>query len=75
MVKLKWGMVYKGYLVSTDNYMNVQLANTEEYVEGQLAGNLGEVLIRWVKVGKGFRIISPALCVCADVTTFCMSVA
>ena len=48
MVKLKWGMEYKGFLVSTDNYMNVQLANTEEYVEGQLAGNLGEVLIRSV---------------------------
>lgn len=66
MVKLKWGMVYKGYLVSTDNYMNVQLANTEEYVEGQLAGNLGEVLIRWVKVEKGYCIISPALCVCVQ---------
>ena len=47
MVKLKWGMEYKGYLVSTDNYMNVQLANTEEYIDGQLAGNLGEVLIRF----------------------------
>lgn len=46
MVKLKWGMEYKGYLVSSDNYMNVQLANTEEYIDGQLAGNLGEVLIR-----------------------------
>lgn len=47
VVKLKWGMEYKGYLVSSDNYMNVQLANTEEYIEGQLAGNLGEVLIRY----------------------------
>ena len=25
IVKLKWGMEYKGYLVSTDNYMNVQV--------------------------------------------------
>ena len=33
--KLKWGMEYKGVLVSTDNYMNVQLANTEEFVNGQ----------------------------------------
>jgi small nuclear ribonucleoprotein F len=86
MVKLKWGMEYKGYLVSTDAYMNLQvcilhisffylkftlcmiskrlvksllqlfvpifdlqLANTEEYIDGNLAGNLGEVLIRyWV---------------------------
>merc|ERR1711963_439068 len=46
MVKLKWGMEYKGYLVSVDGYMNLQLANTEEYVDGMLAGNLGEVLIR-----------------------------
>ena len=49
VVKLKWGMEYKGYLVSTDSYMNVQLANTEEFVDGQLAGNLGEVLIRYEK--------------------------
>nr|XP_048674103.1 small nuclear ribonucleoprotein F-like [Caretta caretta] len=39
MVKLKWGMEYKGY-------MNMQLANTEEYIDGALSGHLGEVLIR-----------------------------
>lgn len=26
MVRLKWGMEYKGYLVSTDNYMNLQVS-------------------------------------------------
>ena len=26
--------------------MNLNLANTEEYIDGVLAGNLGEVLIR-----------------------------
>ncbi|KAL3137834.1 hypothetical protein ABBQ38_005087 [Trebouxia sp. C0009 RCD-2024] len=46
VVKLKWGMEYKGYLVSVDAYMNLQLANTEEFIEGQFTGNLGEVLIR-----------------------------
>ncbi|KAL6784772.1 hypothetical protein ACKKBG_A03150 [Auxenochlorella protothecoides x Auxenochlorella symbiontica] len=46
IVKLKWGMEYKGFLVSTDAYMNLQLANTEEYIDGQFTGNLGEVLIR-----------------------------
>jgi len=46
MVKLKWGMEYKGFLVSVDGYMNLQLANTEEYIDGALSGNLGEVLIR-----------------------------
>jgi hypothetical protein len=28
--------------------MNLQLASTEEWIEGKFAGNLGEVLIRWV---------------------------
>ncbi|GJQ83821.1 hypothetical protein Trydic_g5679 [Trypoxylus dichotomus] len=46
MVKLKWGHEYKGYLVSVDGYMNLQLANTEEYIDGASTGNLGEVLIR-----------------------------
>ncbi|XP_078503821.1 small nuclear ribonucleoprotein F-like [Lissotriton helveticus] len=46
MVKLKWGMEYKGYLVSVDGYMNTQLASTEEYIDGALSGHLGEVLIR-----------------------------
>ncbi|XP_042540695.1 small nuclear ribonucleoprotein F-like [Dipodomys spectabilis] len=46
MVKLKWGMEYKCYLVSVDGYMNMQLANTEEYIDGALSGHLGEVLIR-----------------------------
>lgn len=48
LVKLKWGMEYKGYLVSVDSYMNLQLANTEEFIDGNFAGNLGEVLIRCV---------------------------
>ena len=46
MVKLKWGHEYKGFLVSTDGYMNLQLANTEEYIDGSCTGNLGEVLVR-----------------------------
>ncbi|KAL0491125.1 small nuclear ribonucleoprotein F [Acrasis kona] len=46
VVKLKWGLEYKGYLISVDSYMNLQLANTEEIIEGKITGNLGEVLIR-----------------------------
>ncbi|XP_004520182.1 PREDICTED: small nuclear ribonucleoprotein F [Bactrocera latifrons] len=47
IIKLKWGHEYKGYLVSVDGYMNMQLANTEEHTaDGQVTGNLGEVLIR-----------------------------
>lgn len=29
MVKLKWGMSYKGYLVSVDNYMNLQVQSSK----------------------------------------------
>ncbi|CAD5115205.1 DgyrCDS4199 [Dimorphilus gyrociliatus] len=46
IVRLKWGMEYKGYLVAVDGYMNLQLDNTEEYIDGVLSGNLGEILIR-----------------------------
>ncbi|KAH7114266.1 small nuclear ribonucleoprotein F [Dendryphion nanum] len=47
LVRLKWGQTeYKGRLVSVDLYMNIQLANTEEFVDGQSSGTLGQVLIR-----------------------------
>jgi len=46
VVKLKWGMEFKGILKSVDSYMNFQLANTEEWVNGSFRGNLGEVLVR-----------------------------
>lgn len=29
MVKLKWGMEYKGYLVSVDGYMNMQVRKND----------------------------------------------
>ena len=32
--------------MSVDSYMNFQLGGTEEWVEGALAGKLGDVLIR-----------------------------
>mmetsp|Transcript_7119 Transcript_7119/g.10405 ORF Transcript_7119/g.10405 Transcript_7119/m.10405 type:complete len:98 (-) Transcript_7119:201-494(-) len=53
-VKLKWGMEYQGQLASSDAYMNLQLNRTEEFVDGQFAGFLGDVLIRcnnvlWIK--------------------------
>ncbi|KAG5212258.1 hypothetical protein JEQ12_014687 [Ovis aries] len=54
MVKLKWGMEYKGYLVSVDGYMNMQLANTEEYIDGALSGHLGEVLISLTVSGYSY---------------------
>ena len=45
-VRLKWGMEYQGKLASSDAYMNLQLVNTEEFIDGELAGFLGEVLVR-----------------------------
>lgn len=46
LVRLKWGMEYRGTLSSVDSYMNVQLAACEEYLNGEKAGELGDVVIR-----------------------------
>ena len=34
LVRLKWGMEYKGYLVSTDSYMNIQVCQAPSFVIG-----------------------------------------
>ncbi|CAK7209066.1 hypothetical protein SBRCBS47491_000311 [Sporothrix bragantina] len=53
-VRLKWGETeYKGALVSIDSYMNLQLSDTEEYIDGESTGQLGQVLIR---VQPGLRL-------------------
>lgn len=44
-VKLKWGLIYEGFLVSVDNYMNLQLAKAIEVVKDR-EEELGEILIR-----------------------------
>jgi small nuclear ribonucleoprotein F len=47
IVRLKWGNTeYHGDLMSTDSYMNLQLDRTEEVVDGESQGMLGQVLIR-----------------------------
>ncbi|KAK4248635.1 hypothetical protein C7999DRAFT_30869 [Corynascus novoguineensis] len=57
VVRLKWGETeYKGRLVSIDSYMNIQLSNTEEFIDRKFTGTLGQVLIRcnnvlYVKAG------------------------
>lgn len=46
-MRLKWGeTAYKGTLVSIDSYMNIQLSNTEEFIDNKSTGALGQVLIR-----------------------------
>lgn len=50
IVRLKWGQTeYKGRLISVDSYMNIQLSNTEELVDGKSGGSLGQVLIRYAQ--------------------------
>ncbi|KAF2761496.1 LSM domain-containing protein [Pseudovirgaria hyperparasitica] len=42
IVRLKWGQTeYKGKLISVDSYMNIQLAGTEEFIDGSKTGDLG----------------------------------
>ncbi len=46
-VRLKWGQTeYRGILVSIDSYMNIQLTNTQEYIDQKMTATLGQVLIR-----------------------------
>lgn len=46
VVKLKWGLEYKGRLISFDKYMNLQITESEEIIEGKVTGALGEILVR-----------------------------
>lgn len=39
-------MTYAGTLMSFDEYMNLQLGDTKEFIDGAMTGALGEVLIR-----------------------------
>merc|ERR1712156_1398436 len=42
--EIKVGHGIQGLPGSVDGYMNLQLANTEEYIDGTLTGNLGRCL-------------------------------
>lgn len=61
MVKLKWGHEYKGYLVSVDSYMNLQLANTEEHMDGQVTGkkSTNPILLSGISISNVFPSHSP----------------
>lgn len=59
VVRLKWGETeYKGRLVSTDSYMNIQLTNAQEFIDQKFTSDLGQILIRcnnvlWIKAADG----------------------
>ena len=63
IVRLKWGQTeYKGKLVAIDSYMNLQLSGTEEYISDKLTGELGQVLIRYVKaLGLVLNYLLPSI--------------
>ncbi|CCD26930.1 mRNA splicing protein SMX3 NDAI_0J00380 [Naumovozyma dairenensis CBS 421] len=47
VVTLKFNKTqYKGTLVSTDNYFNIQLSDAEEVVNGESKGKIGDIFIR-----------------------------
>lgn len=47
IIVLRFRLCHTGILTSIDNYMNVELRSAEEWIDGALAGKLGdEVLIR-----------------------------
>lgn len=46
IIKLKWGQEYCGLLLSVDSYMNILLQDTTEYINDELTGSVGEVMIR-----------------------------
>lgn len=60
IIRLKWGQTeYKGRLISVDSYMNIQLSNTEEYIDRKHTGTLGQVLIRYdLRCANGSRVNS-----------------
>lgn len=61
------------FLLTHINRVRAQLANTEEYIDGALAGNLGEVLIRYVGVLDGlFCLGAGASALLTCVSDFCM---
>lgn len=56
--------------------MNIQLANTEEFIDGKSTGSLGQVLIRYVDGLKRLlqqRFATTDVVDVTDVTTFCGS--
>jgi len=53
-------MEYRGTLVSADSYMNFQLSGAEEWVDGALQGELGDILIRCNNVLHVSELVRPA---------------
>jgi len=46
IVKLKGGVEYRGLVASVDNNMNMTMDDTEEMVDGEVTGVVGNIPIR-----------------------------
>uniref|UniRef100_A0A8C9G1Y8 Sm protein F n=1 Tax=Pavo cristatus TaxID=9049 RepID=A0A8C9G1Y8_PAVCR len=60
MVKLKWGMEYKGYLVSVDGYMNMQVR--ADKIDGLFSYHLSvdqcqSSAVTWLCCGAGWLLV------------------
>ena len=72
IIRLKWGQTeYKGRLISVDSYMNIQLSDTEEYIDRKHTGTLGQVLIRYDMSSVTRAWTNGRLIVCADAIMSC----
>jgi small nuclear ribonucleoprotein (snRNP)-like protein len=67
-VKLKWGLEYRGFLVSTDAYMNLQVADvhlsllTRSYRSlAREHGRISERQIKW-RARRSFHSVSKLIC-------------
>ncbi|AIB10036.1 small nuclear ribonucleoprotein F (nucleomorph) [Lotharella oceanica] len=50
-IKLKnFPIIYKGYLISLDDWMNIHLVNTEEIINNINVGKMGEVFIKCTNI-------------------------
>lgn len=59
-MRLKWGETeYRGRLVSSDSYMNIQLTNAQEFIDQKFTSDLGQILIRCVVLSFPFPSPQP----------------
>lgn len=63
IVKLKWGMEYKGYLVSTDAYMNLQVSAVHRVAVSRRARQSTLSVVGRASGQKDVSCLAPHRCV------------